>query len=203
MTSPKSKLRPGFTLIEIISVVAISTLIFGLILQIYDVSQVSFRQSSNLLELAQNGRVVLDRLSRELRQANLITTPLPIDQNQPNQPAPSEIMFEDGHAGSSLQYLRYFLATSTTDATVNEVHRQRIVYFFPSDPNTFVPYNAVDPLGQTLQSSSSDQIIAQNVASLSFYGQNQITIDLLLKKRDYLYHLLTTIWSRNARYGQG
>ena len=83
----------GFTLIEIIVSVAIfmmiATVITGSIIFLTDV----YQRSEDMIELFQSGRVVLDGASREIRQAETITTPLPDSEEY----SVSEITFKDGH----------------------------------------------------------------------------------------------------------
>lgn len=196
MLKPLKKIT-GFTLIEIVSVIALSSLIFVLIYQIYDVSQSVFKQNNVILELAQNGRVVLDRLSRELRQAKVIATPLPVDKNQNGFAPADSILFENGHNATTTQYLRYQLQD-------NKIHRQVITYTFAPNPDVTVRYNDVDQFGAGPQENIlEDRVIGEYVDKIIFYGASVVTIELDLQKNSYYYHLLTSVWSRNIIYGQG
>ncbi|MCX6784808.1 MAG: prepilin-type N-terminal cleavage/methylation domain-containing protein [Candidatus Komeilibacteria bacterium] len=195
MSQPLKK--SAFTLIELVAVVALGSLIFLLIYQMYDASQIIFKQSNTTLELAQNGRVVLDRLSRELRQAKVIATPLPADKNQNGFPPPNSLLFENGHDAATIQYLRYQL-------TGNALHRQVVTYAFAPNPDVYVHYDDVDQFGQRPQETiAEDRVIAEYISEINFYGSDQVTIELNLVKKNYHYYLLTTVGGRNALYGPG
>lgn len=196
MPRPLKKIT-GFTLIEIVSVLALSSLIFILIYQIYDVSQSVFKQNNVTLELAQNGRVVLDRLSRELRQAKVIATPLPADKNQDGFNPPNFLLFENGHEATSTHYLRYQLQD-------HQIHRQVISYTFAPNPEVAVHYNDLSQFGERPQENIlEDRVIADYIDQIIFYGSDVVTIEIDLKKDNYFYHLLTSVWGRNTLYGQG
>ncbi len=82
----------GFTLIEIIISLAVFMMVVTIITgSIFFTSDV-YERSQSFLELSQNGRVVLDSASREIRQAQKIITPLPDEEESFN-----EIKFQDGH----------------------------------------------------------------------------------------------------------
>lgn len=89
----KSKNIKGFTLTEMIISVAIFALVLIIVYSSYSLSQRSYLEGENLAELTQNGRVILERISREIRQAKEIATELPQDRTDP----PDEIKFHDGH----------------------------------------------------------------------------------------------------------
>jgi len=93
------KLNRGFTLTEIIIVIAIFTIIIGVISSAIVYSQKSYALGGNVAEIIQNGRVIIERMSREIRQAKKIITPLPEERISP----PSEIKFQDGHLPEILE----------------------------------------------------------------------------------------------------
>lgn len=93
------KLNRGFTLAEIITVLAIFILIIGVIYSAIVYSQKSYALGENAAEIIQNGRVVIERISREIRQARKIISPLPEESINP----PSEIRFQDGHLPEILE----------------------------------------------------------------------------------------------------
>ena len=86
-------LNRGFSLAETVIVLAISTIIIGVIFSIILYSKQSFSIGENVAEIIQNGRVVIERISREVRQAKKIVTSLPEEDINPS----SEIKFQDGH----------------------------------------------------------------------------------------------------------
>lgn len=83
----------GFTLTEAIISVAIFSLVVLVVYSSYSLSRQSYLEGENVAEVTQNGRVILERLSREIRQAKEIVTELPQDRTDP----PDEIKFQDGH----------------------------------------------------------------------------------------------------------
>ncbi len=85
--------QKGFTLTEIIIVVAIFSLIIVTVFSIYILNQQAYIEGEIKGEIIQNGRVILERMSREIRQARGIVTQLPEEKINP----PSEIKFHDGH----------------------------------------------------------------------------------------------------------
>lgn len=89
----KDPLLKGFTLTEVIIVLTISLIIIVAVFSAYDLSQKSYIAAERKAEIIQNGRVVLERMSREIRQAKEIVTELPSERISP----PSEIKFRDGH----------------------------------------------------------------------------------------------------------
>lgn len=83
----------GFTLTETIISIAIIGLVMVVVYSSYILSRQSYLDGENIAEFTQNGRVILERLSREIRQAKEIVTELPQDRTDP----PDEIQFQDGH----------------------------------------------------------------------------------------------------------
>ena len=74
----------GFTLVEVIIAINISVILFLIISLAYYTSQNTYKKTDRRAEITQNSRVILDRIIRELRQAQSVTTPLPAD-NSTNQ----------------------------------------------------------------------------------------------------------------------
>ena len=91
----------GFTLTEVLVTTTLFILISGAISSIHFFSQRAYREGEIAVELSQNGRTVLERLTRELRQTGEIVTGLPqTDQGESN---PDEIEFQDGHIASYIE----------------------------------------------------------------------------------------------------
>jgi type II secretory pathway pseudopilin PulG len=189
--STKSKL--GFSLIETVIVLGLFVILLLVIYGTFLISNKSFYTSDRKLELAQNGRIVLDRLSRELRQSIEIITPLPATKNDPGFPPANEIQFQDGHGLTTIQYLKYYLNNQ-------ELNRQRIVYYFSEEPSNYVYWNTVNQFGQLPQSQIvEEKTIAEYCNNLLFFGDDLINIDLYLTKQNSQLHLFTTIYGRNKR----
>jgi len=258
----------GFTLTEVIVSITILVLIIVSIFSLYLFNQRAYQGSEVTSELLQNGRVILERITRELRQTDEIVTSLPDVPDNPGNPPPEEILFRDGHlpliaesgtaqgasqntiilnssASSQDDYYRdVFLkiisgtgsgqikkiieyngttktATirgdweTTPDTTSNykidtsyyyihyfldgtNIKRSIIAYYFSGDPNTFVPWNAEPPEGQTLeQQMLEDEIIGEYIISLKFWQSPVVNIVLSLQKGERTLNLQTKVFGRN------
>ncbi|MCX6759980.1 MAG: prepilin-type N-terminal cleavage/methylation domain-containing protein [Candidatus Nealsonbacteria bacterium] len=86
MTDTKNK-SSGFTLTEMIVVSAIFCILIVVIYSVYLFQQRAYVSGESSAEIIQNGRVVSERMTRELRQAKKIISALPAE----------EIRFQDGH----------------------------------------------------------------------------------------------------------
>ncbi len=183
----------GFTLTEMVSVLGLTILLVLLTYDVFLISQKSFANSDRRLEITQNGRIFLDRISRELRQTPEVATSLPATKSEIGFPAPKEILFQNGHDLSALEYLRYVLEG-------NSLKRQRIIYFFPAEPAVQVTWNARDEFGNPPQSQTlEDRIIAEYLSDLAFWGSSLVNIDVWLAKGTNNLHLFTSVWGRNTR----
>ncbi|MFC1663783.1 PilW family protein [Patescibacteria group bacterium] len=259
----KQKLN-GFTLTEILVVITVLALVVGVVYSVYALSQRAYRESEMATEIIQNGRVVLERIAREIRQAKEIVTELPEERVNPSE----EIIFQNGNissiieegsaqGGSENTITLVFTASSNEDfyedmfikiiggtgvgqirkiinynegtkiaeiepdwettpasgslyridtsyhytryfKNITDIRRQTIVYYFSGDPNTYYPWDAVPPVGQTLESKIlQDQFIGEYVTSLEFWGLGVINISLVLEKNNKKIDLETKIFSRN------
>lgn len=83
----KGKLSFGFTLVEILIVSSIFLILMIVVYSVFLFQQRAYKSGENSAEIIQNGRVVLERITRELRQAKKIISTLPAN----------EIKFQDGH----------------------------------------------------------------------------------------------------------
>ena len=193
--TPKNKHHSptGFTLIEVIIAVAISLLIVLMISSSYFVAQRAYVKADSKAEISQNGRVILDRLARELRQTPDILTALPADNSNPGL-TPNEIMFQDGHDASRITYIRYYLSGAN-------LKRQLIAYYFPSAPTDYVPWNSVDPSpphGAPIMSVLEDKLIGEYVSDIEFWGNEKpVYINLNLHKNKDSVILNTSVYGRN------
>jgi len=193
MASKKTNLR-GFTLIEMTTVIGVTVLLVFILYQVLLVSNNSFRAGDQGLELIQNGRIVLDRLSRELRQSVEIVTVMPVTKTDPLLDPPTEILFQDGHNLTDIQYIRYYL-----DGT--DLKRQRIVYTFSEEPNTYVYWDAIDAFSQSPDATVIDEkIIAEYISNIIYYGADLKNIEIFLNLGDSATHFFTSIWGRNNRH---
>lgn len=180
----------GFSLIEIVIVISISVILFMIVAMVYYISQSTYQKTDTRAEITQNGRVITDRLIRELRQAQIVTTTLPADNSNPTL-VPSEIKFQDGHNSSIIAYIRYYLDGQN-------IKREYSYYYFPSDPSTHVYIYALDQYGVApLQTITEDKIIGEHVSDLDFWGDGLININLYLIKNTETITLSTSIYGRN------
>lgn len=162
------KRRPGFTLLEILVVVTLSVVLMVAIYGIYITSYQSYRRSINRAELNQNARISMERVTRDLRQTSDIITALPPTDTDVLNPAPSDIVFVDGHDPVQIQYIEYSLSNHTLVRKVKH-------YYFPVDTTTWVAYNAHD-INNNLPLESIDQSVvkADAIQSLEFFGENSV-----------------------------
>jgi prepilin-type N-terminal cleavage/methylation domain-containing protein len=188
----KSK-NKGFTLIEVIVVVFLSVMILGILYNILLLTQKARKSGDIHLELIQNGRIILDRISRELRQSETIITEIPQINNDPELAPPAEIEFQDGHDLNDIQYIRYFMNN-------NQLFRQKKIYFFSDSTSTHVIWNALD-LNNNPPSYevTEERIIAEYIQNIKFWGEKLIFIDIYLNKEQTNDHLLSAVWGRNLR----
>jgi len=188
----KNYFNLGFTIIEVLIVVAIFSLITGIIYISHAVSQKAYRESETAAEITQNGRVILERITREIRQAREMTTELSEDEPSGDVEPLDGIIFEDGHIDEPYHYVHYFKDGA-------EVKREVIVYYFSSDPDVYVPYSAEPPEGETLESKILDgpKTIGEYVTRLKFWGSRVIHIFLTLEKKDKTISLKTEVFGRN------
>jgi prepilin-type N-terminal cleavage/methylation domain-containing protein len=195
MLRNKIKDKSGFTLAEVIIAVAISSLIVLMISSSYFVAQRAYVKADSKAEISQNGRVILDRLARELRQTPDIVTPLPADNSNPEL-TPNEIMFQDGHNTSQITYIRYY-------ASGTDIYRQIIAYYYDSDPNTYVRWHGSEPLPPgdpppPLMKILEDRLIGEYVSNLEFWGTKKPTyINLNMHKNKENVILNTAVYGRN------
>lgn len=178
----------GFNLLEVIVSISLFIIIVLLINSLFLVSQKSFTSGTNRGELTQNIRVVVDRLSRELRQAAAIATTLPASSSTPV----NEILFEDGHDISEINYIRYYLNGS-------DIKREYRFYYYASAPATHVRWNSIDGFGNSpTASTTEDYIVGQYLSSMQFWGtHNLINIKIELLKAGKTSKIETAVNKRN------
>ncbi len=182
--------KQGFTLAELLISISIFVIVTSAIYSGYLLSQKAYRESEVSAEITQNGRVVIERISREIRQAREIITDLPATSTQ----ATSTMGFEDGHGTTTYRYIFYYQAN-------NEIQRAVMGYYFSADPEqNLVPWDAVPPPGQTLETKTLEEpvIIGEWVNNLGFFGsEGLVGLILQLEKNEKIIDLETKIFSRN------
>lgn len=83
----------GFTLIEVLISISIFAIVMIIVINAIILGNNAYLNGEKMMTIMQNGRVVLDAVSREIRQSRKIVTLLPENE----QDALSEIIFQDGH----------------------------------------------------------------------------------------------------------
>lgn len=167
-----NNVKRGFTIIELLISSAVGTLVLVIAYVSFVTGQKLYRRGILNAELSQNGRIALDRTSREIRQTGQVVTVL---SPTPPTPAQNEIKFEDGHT-DTIQYIRYYLSGS-------ELKREQGHYYFPSEPSAWVDYDAKDGYGAPANYMTDlDQVVAQNITFINFYGEKVIGIDLTVER---------------------
>ena len=156
--------KRGFTLTELLVAASIASILAGLTATSYISVQRLVARGENDLVAAQTARVIIDRISRDLRQALTIVDSIPPDPID----GLTHLTFEDGHDvdPSGPTYITYALNGTS-------VQRTRHYYYQSSNPNQRLPYNA-GTVGQNGFSVATvegeDYEIANDVADLRFYG---------------------------------
>lgn len=182
----------GFTLVELMIALGVSLLIFVLISQVYLLAQQTYITTDSKAEITQNGRVILDRLIREIRQTPHIITALPANASDPDA-LPSEIMFQDGHNTTEIKYIRYYLSGTN-------INRQSIVYYFPSAPTYYVHSYDTDkdpPHNPPIQQILEDKVIGEFADDIEFWGGQLLNINLYLSKNSQSTIINTAVYGRN------
>lgn len=188
--STTSKRKSGFTLIEVLVAIIISSILIGITVSVYNLFRRSMLQDQSKADIVQNARISFDRLTRELRQTPDVVTTLPADPSDNSVTEPGEIEFEDGHT-QDLTYRRYYIASGTLKLDTKE-------YYFSGTPAIRVRWNATGGSGVLTAHVISTQDIADSVQSVSFYGSNQIQIILVTAgESGQTFPLRTVVFGRN------
>lgn len=184
----------GFTFTEILIVITIFLLIIGAVYSAYVLSHQAYKEGEARIEVLQNGRVVIERITREIRQTREIVGALPaaLDSEIPAG-ASNEIELEDGHISEFYHYIHYFKEN-------NLVKREVRGYYFSGDPEeALVPWNSIPPEGQTLKTKVLEEakIIGECVADLKFWGLKTLYVYLKLEKGGKSLELREKVFGRN------
>ena len=188
--------RTGFTLVELLVAIIISSILIGVTVQTYTLFRKAVVQDESRSQLNQNGRVALDRLTREIRLTPELLTIFPANVADNSVVQPEEIEFQDGYVSvmdtSYLTYHRYYLNGTTLELDIKQ-------YYFASQPTVRVDAASVDssnnpPISQII----STQAIAQEVSSFNLYGRKPLQIVLTTSDNfNQLYPLRSNVTGRN------
>ncbi len=212
MNPLKNYFQSGFTLAEMVITITIFILIVVTVSSAYTLSRRAYLEGESVAEISQNGRVILERMTREIRQAREIITEL----SSTSTDATSTIEFEDGHTpapspyqglGSDYFYIRYYIYTPEDSQKPKEVRRQYRVYCFdtcatstwPDVCSTYYPWNATQETAPTTTHPCilEEKTIGEYVSDLKFWGSRIINIFITLEKANERIDLETAIFGRN------
>lgn len=182
--------KKGLTLIELLMAMSISIILLGALYAVYSTSYQVYKSSINKAELNQNARIALERIGRDLRQTSSIKTVLPPNDIDLLNPPASEIQFVDGHNTNQIRYVRYYLQGGN-------LHRQVIHYFFTSNNDAWVPWNASESIGVLQESIDEDVVKADQVTALKFFGNNPTIVQITTANNQGNYTYQTEVWGRN------
>ena len=177
----------GFTMMETLLAVGIGTTVIAVAGSIYFMGVKTYRMKNLSAELVQNGRIAIDRMSREIRQTSEIAVTLPADEEES---LPDEIIFRNGQT-EDISYLRYYLNDGN-------LKREERFYYFESDPEkSHVICGAIGESGESPKwDTVKDQIVAENLSNLGFFGEPLVHIRLVLSKLNVNLYLATAVLGR-------
>jgi len=192
----------GFTLVELLVASTILIIVLSIVIASYKTGFTAFSHNSVQKELLQNGRVIINRLSREIRQTGgIFLTP-----DSPNLTSclssagylPAELLFENTPSEQT-EYIVYTELNS--DPSI--LYRLKVQFYFWHNPSDLVFWNAVDSDGNLPDANIVDaQIAGEYINELSFSDGIEpklITIDLKLAKDDQDVNLITKVGGRNVK----
>ncbi len=179
----------GFSLLEIIVSLALFVIIIIIMGNMFSFAERSYGAGSNEDELSQNGRVSLDRMSREIRQTPEIISSLSTDSANPSD----EITFQDGHDTSNITYIRYYLNNG-------DLMRSVIAYYFNSNPSLYVYWNSTDQFGDSpTEVVLEDRIVGEYFQKLNFWssGSDLVNVSMDFAKGNSSLQFDTSVYPRN------
>jgi type II secretory pathway pseudopilin PulG len=180
--TPPSPLRPGLTLIELLVALALSIMVIGATLMIYQTNSRFYYQQQSKLEQAQHLRSTLYILSREIRMAGDGLSVMGVDKVQAYVPKPS---------GSGGEWFKYVVDNSDTAAEkaglraifgVDNADRPDTITVFRTEVESSVAFGQLDDpfLGSdtklTLTSRILDNKLAKGDVLGLVYGNDAILL---------------------------
>ncbi|MDO8505266.1 MAG: hypothetical protein Q7S48_01650 [bacterium] len=182
-------MKRGFTLLEVFVGLTGGLLLFLGVLSIFSLSRTALHKGGDFAEITQNGRIALERISREFRQAEEIVPPLSQTQSSPSL----EIQFLDGHDLAVLTYIRYYI-------TAQSLHRELAYYSLTSAPTVPVHYQDRNPdESPAAKTITEDEIVAEYITALALWESptSLINISLSLNKDNSATTLTSALYGRN------
>lgn len=191
--------RAGFTLVEVLVATTLSVGLIGLAGSVYIQSQRLTAAQADELAVSQNARVLVDRISRDVRQTTEFIATLP----ETLADGVTMVEFVDGHEPppGAPYYLRY-------DLQDGQVWRRRQYYYRAGQPDTRVSYNPSEQLYEENQGAPDGALVrheteaiavADGVQDLAFWGSaSLLRIDAWLAQgRSESYQLHSAVAKRN------
>lgn len=177
---------------------------------VYLVSTRSYNRGEKITDITQNGRIAMDRITREIRQTNAIVPqigPSPTYTLIPfssSSASPSNLIeFQDGHVTepiNDVQYIKYFLDG-------NQLRKQRLVYVCSlTDSNSPHVNKLIDcSTNPGIQYPSSkiyneDNVVAEKITNLKLWGESEqrlINISFDVTDGSETVNFTTKVFGRN------
>ena len=179
--------KPGFTVIELTVAMVVSGLLVGMTVATYTIFRKSIVQDQAKADIDQNGRVALDRITRDLRQTHYIVTTLPVDSSGSQ---PGEIEFENDHAlpgdADYMSYHRYYIDAGGTLELETK-------YYMLNGVKVTYAAGGISTVISTVP-------IANTMANLAFYSPDGDSVQVMVSTTDghaQTYQLRSTVYKRN------
>lgn len=182
------KTKPSFTLIELLLSIGIALVVLSSASALYLMGLRAYRKAAIDRELSQNGRISVERISREIRQTGEIATIMPETEDSNLS---GEIMFRNGCEGE-IKYIRYYLDG-------DKMRRQERFYYFSGDADkNHITWNSAGSGGESpVWEIITDEIVAENFSSIGFFGNSLVKMRFLLSKSDSILNMASAVLGRN------
>lgn len=179
--------KQGFTLLETIVAISVGSLLITLALSMYILANRENRDAYRASQLAQNGRIALERILHDVRNTTDIATPLPTSDTG----SVTSIEVADPYS-TTLRYVRYYVLGT-------DLYRQIRTYAFATYPDVLVPPDAEDQFAtQPVATIISNTIIAQHIETMSWYQTSAIATALVFTQGEHTYRLNGAAHPHNA-----
>lgn len=179
----------GLSLIEVIVGIALFSVAILIIGTFFTMSQSVYTKTEITGDLAQNARIVSERLSAELKQAESILTVLPDE----SEDGVNEIFFRDGSGLQEMRHIKYYQIG-------DKIKRSVSVCYFVFNPDEYVSCLEKDEFeNYPEQLILEDFIIAERAESFKISKRGDlILVFLSFKKGRESFQLTTEIYPRNT-----
>lgn len=155
--------KKGYTLVEVMVAITIFAMIAASVALLYGRGYISYSQESQRIEVQENLRTALNRMSREIRQA------LPLDQ------IPSQ----------TKSNLASILGQTPTEPVSLKNNNEKIVFVINDNGSEKIISYYYDSVGKEIQRSvngSGNNPVASNITGLKFnYDSSNYTVGIEVK----------------------